>query len=200
MDHCAAPAAARRPDPRARGRRPGRLLAECSNLARELANEPGNHNAARIRAASRPRLPARGRRQCRDPRRRSHRATRDGLAARCGARQQRAAAADGLSARSARRPCRTSPRARRKRHHVRHGRHLDQARRRHGADERRHGGRRGGGLRHAGHLSAAGADPRRRRRAGDGEHAGGPGDQAGRHSEAQRQDGRGDQHRCRRGG
>ena len=43
------------------------------------------------------------------------------------------------------------------------------------------------------------ADPRHRRRAGDREHAGRPRDQAGRHSaERRRQDRRSDQHRCRR--
>ena len=79
----------------------------------------------------------------------------------------------------------TTPGARpgRQRHHVRHRRHLDQAGRRHGADEGRHGRRRRRGLRDARHRPAQGADARHRRRADDGEHAGRPGDQAGRHPE-----------------
>ena len=68
-------------------------------------------------------------------------------------------------------------------HHLRHRRHLDQAGRRHGADEGRHGGRRRGRVRDARDRAAEGADARHRRRADDGEHAGRPRDQAGRRPE-----------------
>ena len=71
-------------------------------------------------------------------------------------------------------------------HHVRHRRHLDQAGRRHGADEGRHGRRRRGRLRDARDRAAEGADPRHRRRADDREHAGRPRDQAGRHPDERR--------------
>ena len=67
------------------------------------------------------------------------------------------------------------PRAGRQGHHVRYGRHLDQAGRRHGADEGRHGRRRRRRLRDARHRAARRADPRDRRRADDREHAGRPG-------------------------
>ena len=58
---------------------------------------------------------------------------------------------DGVSSRSARRAGRARARPGRQGDHVRHRRDLDQAGRRHGADEGRHGGRRGGRLRHARH-------------------------------------------------
>ena len=99
-----------------------------------------------------------------------------------------------------RRAGRAGARAGRQGHHLRHRRHLDQAGRRHGADEGRHGRRRRGRsarMRAIALLKAP--DPRHRRRADDREHARRPGDQAGRRPDRrQRQDGRGHQHRRRR--
>ena len=131
------------------GGRRGRLLGECSNLARELANEPGNTLTPREFARRAAAVASEAGVVGRDSRRDADRGARHGTAARRGARQRRAAAADGLPARSAGRARGAGARPGRQGHHVRHRRHFDQAGRRHGADEGRHGRRRGGGVRDA---------------------------------------------------
>ncbi len=84
----------------------GRMLGECSNLARELANEPGNTLTPREFADRASNIVSERRRGGRDPRREADRGARHGAAARRRPRQQRAAAPDGVPARSARRRAR----------------------------------------------------------------------------------------------
>ena len=175
---------------RDRARPAARRVQQPGARARQRARQYAD--AAGVRAALRG-GDERGRRLRRGARRAADRAARHGPAARRRARQQRAAPVDGVSLRPARaRPHRSGARPGRQGDHVRHGRHLDQAGRRHGADEGRHGRRRGGRLRHARDRAAQGADAGHRRRADDREHAGRAGDQAGRHpEERERQDRRG---------
>ncbi len=119
------------------------ILGESCNIARELCNEPSNVlTPSRLRRPRRRRLARSAGLSGRGARRGRDRATRHGPAARRRARQRRTAARDRHAARSARRTSRAGPRAGRQGHHVRHRRHLDQAGRRHGADEGRHGRRR----------------------------------------------------------
>ena len=105
----------------------GRILGECSNLARELANEPGNTLTPREFAKRADGAGERGRRPDRDSRRDADREARHGTAAGCRARQRRAAAPDGVPLRSAGRAADAGARPRRQGHHLRHRRHLDQA-------------------------------------------------------------------------
>ena len=79
----------------------GRILGECSNLARELANEPGNTLTPREFAKRAAALASDGGRQGRDSRRNADREAGDGAAARRRARQHRAAAPDGVPPRPA---------------------------------------------------------------------------------------------------
>ncbi len=130
----------------------------------------------RARRSHRARRRARGR----SPRRRRDRTAEHGPAARCCPRQRRTAARDCHDPQSAWRACLSRPRTRGQGHHVRHRRHLHQARRGHGADEGRHGGRRSSHRRHARHLAAESTNQSRRHRPGLREHAGGTRDQAGR--------------------
>ena len=104
-----------------------------------------------------------------------------------------------FATRSARRAGRAGARAGRQGHHVRHRRHLDQAGRGHGPDEGRHGRRRGRRRRDArdraarARRSASSASSRRPRTCRAAARSK-PGDVL---RGAQRQDGRGDQHRRR---
>ncbi len=153
--------------------RRGRIIGRASNFARELANEPGNVLTPREFAA---RVEMRAH-QCgplgRGPRRNAACASsEDGPAARRRAGQRGAAAPDRHSVRAARRTSNAGARVRGQGRDVRLGRHLDQAGRRHGADEGRHVRRRGRG----GGAARAGRAQRpvsRHRRHSDGrEHAG----------------------------
>ena len=143
----------------------GRILGESCNMARGFANEPSNVLTPRVFAD---RAAAIGRSA--------------GSASRSSTRMQIEKLGMGLLlgvARGSAEPPRVivmrhdpagapdvaGARPGRQGHHLRHRRHLDQAGRRHGADEGRHGRRRRGRLRDARDRAPPGADPRHRDRA-----------------------------------
>ena len=123
----------------------GRMIGRAQTSRASWRTNPANvltprEFADRVAAAVARRRPDRGR-----ARRGSDSRAEDGLAARRRAGQRGAAAPHRDPPRAARRARDARARPRRQGHHVRHRRHLDQAGRRHGADEGRHGRRRGGG-------------------------------------------------------
>ena len=82
----------------------GRVLGECSNMARELANEPGNDlTPPRVCRTRRTKIATRRGRRGRGARRETDRRAEDGPAARRGAWQPGAAASRGAAARAAER-------------------------------------------------------------------------------------------------
>ena len=111
-------------------------------------------DAARFRRA-RPALLAAAGRHRRVLGRAADRGARHGPAPGRRARQRRAAAAAGRALRPAGAPRGAGARPGRQGHHLRHRRHLDQAGRRHGADEGRHGRRRGRRRRAARHRRSS---------------------------------------------
>ena len=131
----------------------GLVIGEAINAARLLANEPGNVLTPARAGGARRRADRRARRGRRDPRPGSHRGARHGPAARRRPRVERAAAAALPDLHAARRRHRTGARPGRQGRHLRHRRHLDQAGRRHGADEGRHGRRGRGDLGRARHRA-----------------------------------------------
>ena len=122
----------------------GVTMGECSNIARTLANEPGNRLTPRIFAERGAALAQEAGPQGGRARRDADRGAEHGAAARRRARQPGAAAAAGARIPAGAAGGRCHARADRQGHHVRHRRHLDQAGREHGQDEGRHVGRRGG--------------------------------------------------------
>src|SRR2546428_330601 len=95
----------------------------------------------------------------------------------------RGAAAHGVPVRTGGRARKSGARSGRKRNHLRHRRDLDQAGRRHGENERRHGRRGGGGVRDARRGAPRRADSHRRCGARHRKHAGWPRHQTRRYFE-----------------
>ena len=178
----------------------GRVLGECTNIARELANEPSNTLTPSVfadRAAAIARdggLPV----EVLDEKALAKLGMGMLLGVGQGSHEPPGLVVIRLRACRCARSSGAGPGG--QGHHVRHGRHLHQAGRRHGAHERRHGGRRRGRRSDArdcgaegAHHALSGSIPDR------GEHAGRPRIQARRCVEERfGQNRRGVEHRCRR--
>ena len=168
-------------------------------MARQLDNEPGNALTPSTFAERLSEIARSGGLSVERARSSRARATRHGHAARRRSWQRRTAATRRDTVRTRRCTGVAGARIRRQGDYVRHGRHLHQARGRHGSHEGRHGRRRGGRLCHARDRRTEGTDPCHRRDSHRREHARWPRHQARRRAEERvGQDGRGDQHRCRR--
>ncbi len=181
----------------------GRILGECSNVAKGLANEPSNKLTPKLFAE-------RAGKSCKDVGlpfevldEKQIADLKMGMLLGVAHGSLEPPRADRHALHAARRDQRNGlwagARPGGEGRHVRHRRHFDQAGRRHGADEGRHGRRRRGDRRDARHRAAQAAHPGDWRGADGREHAERDGDQAGRRpDQRERQDRRGDQHRRRR--